>query len=208
MGVWFLAALLIAACVPAASAEEICVEKIDLYNMAVDEAQAGNYTSAMAYADAALAIDNTFTLVWVTKAGISSAQGNYTAALAAAEKATSLNPNQTQAWVVTADALLNLGEYERAVEAAETAIALDPDMIESYIIQGTAYGQMGEYDKEIAVSERALEINPSDVRAQGNLHFAEANVGGGTESPAEETPFPIAGAILGAGALLLISRRW
>ncbi len=202
-------ALLLTAGIPAVSAEGISVQstqKIDLYNMAVDEATVGNYTVAMTYVDEALAIDGNFTLAWVTKAGISSAQGDYTGALAAAEKATTLNANQTEAWVVSADALLNLGRYEEAVEAAETAITLNPDMIEAYIIQGTAYGQLGEYDKEIAVSQRALEIDPSDTRAQDNLHFAEANADTGSEST--ETPFPVAGAVLGAGALLLLSRRW
>ena len=209
-GILIAIALLIAAGIPVVSAEDVAVdtvavEKIDLYNMAVDEAGAGNYTAAMEYVDAAIAIDGNFTLAWVTKAGISSAQGDYTGALTAAETATTLNPNQMEAWVVTADALLNLGRYEEAVEAAEAAITLNPDMIEAYIIQGTAYGQMGEYEKEIAVSQRALEINPNDVRAQGNLHFAQANAD--TGSGPVETPFPIGGVILGAGMLFLMSRR-
>lgn len=211
IGILFAVTLIIAAGIPAVSAEDgavdtLAVEKIDLYNLAVDEAEAGNYSGAMGYADAAIAIDSNFTLAWVTKAGISSAQGDYTGALAAAETATHLNQNQTEAWVVGADALLNLGRYEEAVAAADKAIALDPEMIESYIIQGTAYGQMGEYEKEIEVSKRALEINPNDVRAQGNLHFAEANAGVGTTEPTQ-TPFPLAGVTLGAGALLLVARR-
>lgn len=212
-GILFAVALLIAAGIPAVSAEgatmdTIAVQKIDLYNMAVDEAGAGDYTAAMNHIDAALAIDENFTLAWVTKAGISSAQGDYEGALTAAETATRLNENQTEAWVVSADALVNLGRYDEAVAAADKAIALDPDMIESYIIQGTAYGQMGEYEKEIAVSEKALEINPSDIRAQGNLHFAEANIGdAGIPSEPTQTPFPVAGAILGVSALLLMSRR-
>lgn len=213
IGILFAAALLIAAGIPAVSAEggtvdSVAVEKIDLYNMAVDEAGAGNYTAAMEYVDAAIAIDGNFTLAWVTKAGISSAQGDYAEALTAAETATTLNPNQSEAWVVSADALVNLGRYEEAVEAADRAIALDPDMIESYIIQGTAYGQMGEYEKEIEVSEKALEINPSDIRAQGNLHFAQANAGdSGSGSEPTQTPLPVAGALLGAGVLFFIFRR-
>lgn len=209
-GILIAVALLIAAGIPAVCAEDvavdtIAVEKIDLYNLAVDEAGAGNYTAAMEHIDAALAIDGNFTLAWVTKAGISSAQGDYTGALTAAEAATTLNPNQADAWVVTADALLNLGRYEEAVEAADKAIALNPDMIESYIIQGTAYGRMGEFEKEIAVSEIALEIDPSDTRVLGNLHFAQANAG--TPSESTQTPFPAAGAVLGAGVLFLASRR-
>ena len=212
-GILFAVALLIAAGSPAVSAEDltvdaIAVEKIDLYNLAVDEAGAGNYTAAMTYIDAALAIDGNFTLAWVTKAGISSAQGDYAGALTAAETAIVLNPEQTEAWVVGADALLNLGRYEDAVEAADRAISLDPEMIESYIIQGMAYGRMGEYEKEIEVSEIALEVNPSDLRAQGNLHFAQANLedaGAGAEPT--QTLFPVAGAVLGAGLLILASRR-
>jgi len=214
IGILVTAALLIAAGVPAVSAQgatvdTVAVEKIDVYNLAVDEAQAGNYTAAMEYVDAALAIDGNFTLAWVTKAGISSAQGDYTGALAAAEQATALNPDQTEAWVVSADALVNLGRYDGAVAAADRAITLDPEMIESYIIQGTAYGKMGEYEKEIEVSEKALEINPNDVRAQTNLQFARANVGGDAGTPSEptQTPFPAAGAVLGAGVLFLASRR-
>lgn len=212
-GILIAAALLIAAGIPAVSAEDVtvdtvAVEKIDLYNQAVDEAGAGNYASAMEHIDAALAIDENFTLAWITKAGISSAQGDYAGALAAAETATTLNPDQTEAWVVTADALVNLGRYEEAVAAADRAIALDPEMIESYIIQGTAYGKMGEYEKEIEVSEIALGINPNDVRAQTNLQFAQANVGdAGTPSEPTQAPFPVAGAVLGAGMLYLISRR-
>ena len=210
-GILFAIALLIAAGIPAVSAEDvavdtIAVEKIDLYNLAVDEAGGGNYTAAMTHIDEAIAIDGNFTLAWVTKAGISSAQRDYAGALAAGETAIRLNQNQTEAWVVSADALVNLGRYDEAVAAADKAIALDPDMIESYIIQGTAYGQMGEYEKEIAVSERALEINPSDIRAQGNLRFAEVNAG--TTSEPAETPFPLAGVILGVCALLLVIRHW
>lgn len=213
IGILFAVALLIAAGIPAVSAEDltvdaIAVEKIDLYNLAVDGAGAGNYTAAMTHIDAALAIDGNFTLAWVTKAGISSAQGDYAGALMAAETATRLNPVQTEAWVVGADALLNLGRYEEAVAAADKAIALDPEMIESYIIKGTAYGRMGEYEKEIEVSEIALEINPSDLRAQGNLHFAQANVGdAGAGAEPTQTPLPVAGTLLGAGLLFLVSRR-
>ncbi len=180
IGILFAVALLIAAGIPVVSAEDVSVDtisvgKIDLYNLAVDEAGAGNYADAMTHIDAAIAIDGNFTLAWVTKAGICSAKRDYTGALAAGEMATSLNPNQTEAWVVIADALLNLGRHKNAIEAAETAITLNPDMIESYIILGTAYGRMGEYEKEISVSERALEIDPLDARAQWNLHFAQAN---------------------------------
>ena len=212
IGILVAAALLIAAGVPAVSAQgatvdTVAVEKIDVYNLAVDEAQAGNYTAAMEYVDAALAIDGNFTLAWVTKAGISSAQGDYAGALAAAEQATALNPDQTEAWVVSADALVNLGRYDEAVAAADRAITLDPEMIESYIIQGTAYGKMGEYEKEIAVSKRALAIDSSDTRAQSNLRFAEANVGGGAEPQAEETPLPLAGGLIGLGVLAVLSRR-
>lgn len=217
-GILIVAAFLIAAGVPAVSAEGATVDtvaagKIDLYNLAVDAAQAGNYTAAMEYIDASLAVDANFTLAWVTKAGISSAQGDYTGALAAAETATTLNPDQTEAWVVSADALLNLGRYEEAIAAADRAIALDPAMIESYIIQGTAYGQMGEYDKEIEVSEIALAIDPSDTRAQGNLRFAEARAAGstgstgGTPVPSEETPFPFAGGLIGLCILAGLLRR-
>jgi len=210
MGILFAVALLIAAGIPAVFAEgvsmdTIAVEKIDLYNLAVDEAGAGNYAAAMTHIDAAIAIDGNFTLAWVTKAGISSAKRDYIGALAAGEVATRLNPNQTEAWVVTADALLNLGRNKNAIEAAETAISLNPDMIESYIILGTAYGRMGEYDKEVSVSKRALEIDPSDTRALNNLHFAEAN--GGKDTQSKQTPFPMVGGILGAGVLLLMSRR-
>ena len=212
IGILFAMALLIAAGIPTVSAEEgavdtLAVEKIDLYNLAVDEAQAGNYSTAMGHIDAAIELDRNFTLAWITKAGINSAQGDYAGALTAGETAIRLNENQTEAWVVTADALVNLGRYDEAVVAADKAIALDPDMIEAYIIQGTAYGAMGVYEKEIRVSERALEINPSDLRAQGNLHFAQANIGGGAELPAEETPFPLAGGILGVGVLAGLSRR-
>ncbi|WAI01461.1 tetratricopeptide repeat protein [Methanogenium organophilum] len=213
-GILIAVAFFIAAGIPAVSAEDVsvdtvAVEKIDLYNLAVDEAGAGNYSTAMEHIDAALAIDGNFTLAWVTKAGISSAQGDYAGALTAGKAAIALNQNQTEAWVVSADALVNLGRYDEAVVAADKAIALNPDMIEAYIIQGTAYGQMGEYEKEIAVSQKALEINPDDVRAQGNLHFAQANVGDAvTPSEPTEAPFPAAGAVLGAGVLFLMSRRW
>lgn len=220
-GILFAVALLIAAGMSAVSAgdvsvDTIAVEKIDLYNLAVDEAEAGNYAAAMTHIDAAIAIDGNFTLAWVTKAGISSAKRDYTGALAAGEMAIAQNPEQADAWAATADALLNLGRYEEAIEAAETAITLNPDMIESYIIQGTAYGRMGEYKKMTAVSKRALEMNPDDLRAQDNLHFAQVNGGDDTESPdsapspAEKTPFPLTGGILGVGvgvgAFLLMSR--
>ncbi len=212
IGILFAVTLLIAAGIPAVSAEDVAVdtlavEKIDLYNLAVDEAQAGNYSGAMEYIDAAIAIDGNFTLAWITKAGISSAQRDYAGALAAGETAIRLNQNQTEAWVVSADALVNLGRNDEAVVAADRAIALDPNMIEAYIIQGTAFGQLGEYEKEIAVSENALEINPSDTRVLGNLHFAQANMGVGAESPAKETPFSLMSGLLGAGALLWMSRR-
>lgn len=213
-GILIATAFLIAAGIPAVSAEgatldTVAAEKITLYNLAVDEAGAGNYTAAMEHIDASLALDANFTLAWVTKAGISSAQGDYAGALTAAETATALNPEQTEAWVVSADALVNLGRYEEAIEAADRAIALDPEMIESYIIQGTAYGQMGEYEKEIEVSEIALAIDPSDPRAQGNLRFADfytAGSTGSTSSSPEETPFPFAGGLIGLGMLAVLSR--
>jgi tetratricopeptide (TPR) repeat protein len=129
--------LVIIAMIPAVTADE--ANQSDnawyWYNQAVDLANAGNFSGALAANEKALAINQEFPLAWANQAGILVQLGRYDDAVHAADNV--LNFNSTEQPMVNAyaaayyskgDALLGLGNVSGAQDCYARAHELDPTL--------------------------------------------------------------------------------
>jgi tetratricopeptide (TPR) repeat protein len=104
------------------------------YNKAVDLANAGRFSDALAANEKALSINRSMPVAWANEAGILVQLGRYTDAIAAAENAISGNstelPNTyAAAYYSKGDALRALGRTAEAKEAYAKAYALDKTLV-------------------------------------------------------------------------------
>lgn len=118
-------------------------EAIAAYNHGVDLAIGGNFSEALESIDQALALDQNFTLAWITKAGILNVMGEFNQSLAASDQALALDPDQAEAWTNRASALISTGRDEEGLEAADNAIELDPRLSEAWMDRATALSNLG-----------------------------------------------------------------
>jgi len=106
-----------------------------LYTKSVDLAEAGNYTEALAAADAALSYNETSltALIQAQRSGLLVELGRYTEAVEAADAAIAVQGNLTVAHSVAyfnkGNALLRLGKTSEAREAYAKAHELDSSLV-------------------------------------------------------------------------------
>ncbi|MCU0631756.1 MAG: tetratricopeptide repeat protein [Methanolinea sp.] len=118
-------------------------QAINAYNKGVDLAVGGNFSQALESIDQALALDQNFTLAWVTRAGILNVMGDFNQSLEASERALAIDQNQPEAWTNRASALISLGRDVEGLESADRAIELDPRLSEAWIDRATALSNLG-----------------------------------------------------------------
>lgn len=129
-------------------------EAIEAYNHGVDLAIGGNFSEALESIDHALALDQNFTLAWITKAGILNVMGEFDQSLLASDQALALDQGQAEAWTNRASALISLGRDEEALEAADKAIELDPRLSEAWMDRATALSNLGRSQE----AEEAMQM--------------------------------------------------
>lgn len=145
---------------------------VQLYNLAVDEAMAGNYSLAENLTAQALSIQPNFTLALVTRASVLMNLGNMTGARDALDKAVALDPEDATVLTTMASYKQQTGADSEAITYADKALDADPALIEAWIIKGTAYGSLGEFEEELNASEQALTLAPDNKLARFNKEFA------------------------------------
>lgn len=148
---------------------------LDLYNQAVDLANAGDLNAALEAIDASLEENENFSLGYSTKSGILYAMGDFDGALENADKAIELRPNQIWGWISKSNALIGLEKYEEAIEAADSAIEIYSDnpeyasgYVNAYVNKGTALILLERYEESLGVSDKAIELDPTCIDAYIN----------------------------------------
>lgn len=129
-------------------------DAIEAYNRGVDLAIGGNFSEALESIDHALALDQNFTLAWITKAGILNVMGEFNQSLEASDQALALDQDQAEAWTNRASALISIGRDEEALDAADIAIELDPRLSEAWIDRATALANLGRSQE----AEEAMQM--------------------------------------------------
>jgi tetratricopeptide (TPR) repeat protein len=148
---------------------------LDLYNEAVDLANAGDYESALEKINESLAENTNFSLGFATKSGILYVMGDFEGALENAKAATEIQPDQIWGWISKSNALIGLEKYEEALEAADKAIEIESDnpeytsaYVNAYINKGTALILLDRYEGAIEASDKAIELDPTSIEAYIN----------------------------------------
>lgn len=169
-------------------------DAINAYNRGVDLAIGGNFTEALESIDHALALDQNFTLAWITRAGILNVMGEFNQSLEASGRALAIDERQAEAWTNRASALVYLSRDEEGLEAADRAIELDPRLSEAWIDRATALSNLGR-TKE---ADEAMQMAMFLMEEPGNSTVP-------VTTPAK-SPLPWILAPLSIGAVLLCSR--
>jgi len=177
---------------------------VQLYNLAVDEATAGNFSQAENLTAQALAIQPNFTLALVTRASVLMDLGNMTGAREILDKAVSIDPTDASVLATMASLKQHTGEDREAVSYASKGLGADPTLIEAWIIKGTAHGSLGEYEEELNASEQALTIAPDNKLALSNKEYATRMLTKGKKTPVS---LPVLVLALLVGAVLFTRQR-
>jgi len=190
--------------VSAAEAKPDNIKAVQIYNLAVDEANVGNYSQAENLTSQALAIQPNFTLALVTRASVLMNMRNLTGAEEALNKAIAIDPNDSSVLATMASYNLEKGENHDAITYASKALAADPTLIEAWIIKGTAHGSLGDYDEELNASEQALALDPANKLALSNKAYAS-----GMKNQGKKTPMSIPISIFAMlmGIILIVNQR-
>lgn len=190
--------------VSAAGVRHDNIGAVELYNLAVDEATAGNYSQAENLTAQALSIQPNFTLALVTRTSVLISLGRINEAKESLDKALVLDPENPVVLTTAASYHLQTNENREAVQYAAKALAADPTMVEAWIIKGTAYGSLGEYEKELNASEQALNISPGNKLALTNQNYAAGMLKQGKKTPMS---IPVLLFAILTGAVLVVMRK-
>ncbi len=201
-----LTVLAVSICSPvsAAGIRHDNIGAVQLYNLAVDEATAGNYTQAENLTAQALSIQPNFTLALVTRASVLMNLGNMTGAREALDKAVQLEPQDANVLATMASYKQQTGAGREAVSYATKALEADPKLTEAWIIKGTAHGSLGEFEEELNASEQALALAPDNTLARSNKEYATKMLSQSKKSPVSPV-IPIMALL--AGVVLVVGRR-
>lgn len=156
---------------------------IELYNLAVDKASAGEFEMAVQLCDQALEIQPNFTLALITRTGACLELDEIEKAETSVQRALQLDPDDPSVLTAAASVSLRRGDDIQAISYTDRALQSDPSLIEAWIIKGTAHGNLGEFDKEKEASENALKISPGNELAITNRDYAEAMMSQTPQSP-------------------------
>ena len=128
-----------------------------------------NYETALEYARAAVAMDNTSLEAHRALAYVWEMTGNRELALESYEVARSLNSFLPRLHLDIGNMLRAMGDYDGARESYLNAVALSPTSTEplTYLVQ--LYAGIGEYGVASQYARSAVEIAPANPRLRGNL---------------------------------------
>jgi tetratricopeptide (TPR) repeat protein len=128
---------------PALSAETTSMDDNPWYwyNQAVDLANAGQFSDALAANEKALSLNESMPLAWANEAGILVQLGRYDEAIVAADRVVSVNstdlPNAyAAAYYSKGDALRALGRMSEAADSYARAYRLDSSLVPPVMVAG------------------------------------------------------------------------
>ncbi|HEY2411987.1 MAG TPA: tetratricopeptide repeat protein [Pirellulaceae bacterium] len=145
-----------------------------LHLLGVIASQRGQFASAVAYIQQALAHDNTQSGYYINLGNAQTALGNHEEAANAHRRAVALQPDLAEAHCSLGNSLKAQGKMNEAVASYNLALELKPDLAVAHSNLGAALKALGQLDDAIRCYERAVELMPNLVEAHRNLGNALA----------------------------------
>jgi TolB-like protein/Flp pilus assembly protein TadD len=124
----------------------------------------GRHSEALAVADAGLAADPNFVLLYMPRSVAENSLGRYEQAKADAERAVRLSPRDPDVGtfhVIVGDAEINLGHLDAAIDAYRKAIDSDLHQFYVYTNLAAAYALAGKMDEAKTALAEARRLNPA-----------------------------------------------
>ena len=144
-------------------------QALKFYNEGNELIESGEYESAIASFDKALASRNDFALALTYKGFAQGKLGSNLDKFSSCSQATDIAPDFTEAWNCRGQARFNLKQYEQALEEYNKAIEIEPDFYRGWYNKGEVLLRLGQpREAETAIKE-ALKIKPDYFLARTQL---------------------------------------
>jgi adenylate cyclase len=141
---------------------------------------------AVAAAQRALALNDSFPRSHIHLGSIYLYQQQYDQALAEMERAAALASNEAETYAGLAEVLSHMGRTEDALEAVAQALRLKPFMADGHLASvGTAYAVAGRYEEARTVLQRYLSRYPNILPVHLMLAAVYSELGKDAEARAE-----------------------
>lgn len=131
-------------------------------NLAVLEGRSGNYDSARAYTEEAIALRPNFTEAFYYLSQIDIVTGNVEGAIRATLSIITLEPNNPIRYYQLGVLEAARNNAENAVASFERAVQLDPSYANAHYLLALAYDEKGRSDDARRALEKVLELNPGN----------------------------------------------
>jgi tetratricopeptide (TPR) repeat protein len=141
---------------------------------------------AVAAAQRALALNDSFPFTHIILGYLSLSQQQYEQALAEMERAVALAPTEAWCYAALAEALSRVGRVEDALQAAAQALRLKPYIADEHLAGvGTAYAVVGRYEEARAPLQGFLSRYPNILHIHLMLAAVYSELGQAAEARAE-----------------------
>lgn len=145
-------------------------EMADAYHLlAVAEGSLGQFDSALAHVDRAIALAPDNSAFHVTRGGLLARHGGADAARGALQDAVNIDPNAFLAYVSLAHLAIARGDFDDAQQQTARAARIDPDATDVLILQGIDAQSTGDLDTASALFSAAVSQAPQSALAQARL---------------------------------------
>lgn len=137
--------------------------------LAIAEGSLGQFESALAHVDHAIALAPDNSAFHVTKGALFARNASVDAARGALQEAVSVDPNALLAYVSLAHLAIARGDFGDAQQQTARAARIDPDAADVLILQGIDAQSRGNLDTASALFSAAVNRAPQNVLAQARL---------------------------------------
>jgi CHAT domain-containing protein/Flp pilus assembly protein TadD len=147
------------------------------FEQGYEQAMRGDFRSAIAFYDKALAIQPDKYEAWIIRGLALHDLGRFEEAIASYDKALAIQPDDADVWVMLGSTLCYLERFEEAIASYDKVLAIQPDNHEAWNSRGYALVNLGRFQEAIASLDKALAIQPDKDDALFNRGNALYNLG-------------------------------
>jgi tetratricopeptide (TPR) repeat protein len=144
---------------------------------AMQHAEGGRYTEALAEADTAILLSPRYDEAHRVRGRSYVDVGDSERATRDYTEAIRLNPGNVTAWSNRASVHIRRGEPAKAIGDLDEAIRRGPNEAETYVNRGAAYGMQGMVERAIADLDRAIQLDTGLAPAYANKAQIYENAG-------------------------------
>jgi tetratricopeptide (TPR) repeat protein len=145
----------------------------EYYNMGIAQYNSGQYAGAIAYFDAAIALNQTFKEAYTYRGASKMALARYADAIADYNIAITLDPSQAYVYYNRGSAKLLSASYADALQDFNYTITLDPKYTYAYYNRGLAQLYLGQFNEAIKDFRQTTVLEPSYANAWYNMGLAD-----------------------------------